>query len=195
MTEPQIKGAAIREFILWYDRKYGHEETARLVEGLPGPLLTVLDVSRPALGILGASWYPTSITHPMLDRVALLRGGDEGRELAREANREVVPRMIRGIYRVLFEAAATPERYAQHVPRLWRRLHTTGERSMELRGEGEAFSVVADWPGHHPVLCWMTIYTMAHVFEAMGYRHWSVDRVECVSHGGKRCETVLQYRR
>ena len=34
MTEPQIKGAAVREFLLWYDRKYGHGEMARLVDGL-----------------------------------------------------------------------------------------------------------------------------------------------------------------
>ncbi len=193
MNEPQIKGAAVRELLLWYDGKYGREETVCLAEGLAPPLLAMLDVSRPGLGILGASWYPISLTHPMLDRIAA-RHGHEGRDLARDANRDVVPKMIRGIYRMAFRAAASPELYARHVPRLWKRLHTTGERSMELRQEGEAYSVVADWAGHHPVLCWVTIYTMAFVFEAMGYKHWTVERVACVSHGAARCETILRYR-
>jgi hypothetical protein len=194
VTEPHIKGAAIREFLLWHDTRYGHGETRALVERVPPPLLALIDPSQPALGILGATWYPTSLTHPMLDRL-VARVGNEGRELAREANREVVPRMIRGIYRVLFRAAASPELYARHVPRLWRRLHTTGDRTMILRAPGEILSTTSNWPGHHPVLCWMTIYTMAQVFEAMGYRQWTVERLACVGHGAERCETVLRYRK
>ena len=193
-TEPQIKGAAIREFLLWHDHKFGHDETARLAEGLAPPLAALVDVTQPALGILGATWYPAALTHHMLDHV-VARCGGEGRSFAIEANREVVPRMIRGIYRVLFRAAASPELYARHVPRLWRRLHTTGDRSVVLRAPGEAFSVVESWPAHHPLLCWMTIYTMAFVFEAMGYKHWTVDRLACVGHGAARCETVLRYHR
>jgi hypothetical protein len=193
VDEPRIKGAAVRELLLWYDGKYGREETARLVERVPPALLGMVDVSRPGLGILGASWYPTSLTHPMLDRIAA-EHGHEGRDLARDANHDVVPRMIRGIYRMAFRAVATPELYARHVSRLWRRMHTTGERTMQVRAEGEALSVVSGWAGHHPVLCWVTIYTMAYVFEAMGYKHWSVDRVACVGHGAPQCETILRYR-
>ena len=154
----------------------------------------MLNLARPGLGILGASWYPTTLTHAMLDRIAE-RHGHEGRDLAREANHDVVPRMIRGIYRMAFRTVASPELYARHVQRLWRRLHTTGERSMELRDDGEAISRVADWAGHHPVLCWVTIYTMAYVFEAMGYKHWTVDRLACVGQGAKCCETTLRYRK
>jgi hypothetical protein len=83
----------------------------------------------------------------------------------------------------------------RHVHRLWRRLHTTGDRQMRIVAPGEALSVVENWPGHHPFMCWSTIYTMAYVFEAMGYKHWSVERTACVSHGGQRCQTVLRYRR
>lgn len=192
MSEPQIKGAAVRELVLWYDRKYGHDATMRLVETVRPPLAGMIDVNRPALGILGASWYPMSITHPMLDRLVAIHGR-EGRDLARDANRDVVPTLIRGVYRVLFRAAASPELYARHVGRLWGRLHSTGERTMEIRAEGEAFSVVKNWPGHHPMLCWITIYTMAYVFEAMGYKQWSVDRLSCVAHGAPQCETVMRY--
>ncbi|HEY1691594.1 MAG TPA: hypothetical protein VGG39_05515 [Polyangiaceae bacterium] len=191
-TEPLIKGAAIREFLLWHDRKFGHDETRALLTGVPPALLATIEPSQPALGILGASWYPTTLTHPMLDRLAA-RVGNEARDVARDANRDVVPRMIRGVYRVLFRAVASPELYARHVPRLWRRLHTTGDRTVVLRAPGEAHSTTRDWPGHHPVLCWMTIYTMAYVFEAMGYRQWSVERLACVGHGARACETLLRF--
>ena len=194
MDEPKIKGAAIREMLLWHDQRYGHAETVALTTSIPAALLTRLDTTRPALGVLGASWYPCSLTHPMLDKVVEIRG-NEGRELANAANRDVVPRMIRGVYRMIFRTVATPELYARHIHRLWRRLHTTGDRSMTVREPGEAHSVVANWPGHHVFLCWMTIYTMAYVFEAMGYPHWSVERIACVAHGAPRCETVIRYKR
>jgi hypothetical protein len=190
--EPRVKGAAIREFLLWHDAQVGHEQTLRLIEGIPPGLARLLTPAEPGFGILGATWYPSSLVHPMLDRLAA-GTRDGGRQFALDANRVVVPRMIRGIYRVLFDAVATPDRYAQHVGRLWRRLHTTGDRRMQIVAPGEALSTVERWPGHHPMLCWITIYTMAFIFEAMGYTRWSVDRVACVSSGGARCETILRF--
>jgi len=32
------------------------------------------------------------------------------------------------------------------------------------------------------------------VFSAVGYKDWEVERVACVAHGAKRCETILRYR-
>jgi hypothetical protein len=193
-TEPAIKGSMMRELLLWHDRRFGHDETVQLAQDLPPEARALIDTTQPALGILSASWYPMSVTHPMMSRVAE-RGGNEGRDFAMQANREVVPRMIRGIYRTMFDVAATPELYAKHVGRLWRRLHTTGERSMDLRAPGEALSRVDRWTGHHPLACWLTIYTMAFVFEAMGFKHWTVERLTCASHGADRCETLLKYKK
>jgi len=193
-TEPATKGSTIREFLLWHERRYGHEATLDLAADLTPAAMAMINPTLPALGILSSSWYPMSVTHPMLSRVQA-RCGNEGRDFAIEANREVVPRMIRGVYRVMFKAVVSPEMYARHVGRLWRQLHTTGTRSMTIRAPGEALSVLEDWPAHHPVSCWLTIYTMAQVFEAMGYKKWSVDRLSCVGHGAARCETLLRYAR
>jgi hypothetical protein len=192
LQEPATKGSTIREFLLWYHERHGQEAMDDLLRALPASAAAQLSPEMPALGILSASWYPMSLTHPMLTHVAD-RCGQEGREFAMEANREVVPRMIRGVYRVMFQAAASPELYARHIGRLWRRLHTTGDRSMVIRAPGEALSRVDNWHAHHPMSCWVTIYTMAYVFEAMGYKSWSVDRLSCVAHGAQRCETLLRY--
>ena len=193
-AEPSVKGAVLREMLIWYITRYGRVEADRIFQSIPAEHAHVLRKSEPAFGFLASNWYSMALVRPVLDAACEGRA-DEGRELAREANAAVVPRMIRGVYKVLFDMAATPERYARHIPRMWRRLHTTGGRRLEIRAPGEAFSVVERWPGHHPVLCWTTIYTMAYVFEAMGYKRWEVDRVACVAHGAKRCETVLRYRR
>ncbi len=192
LTEPAIKGSVVREFLLYYDRRYGHAATAQLVEGLPPHYASQIDVTQPALGILGASWYPVSLTNPMMTR-AMAGWRYEGRELANECAADAVPRLISGVYRTLFDLTASPELYAKHLPRLWRRLNTTGERSLEIREPGVALSRVWNWPAHHPLGCWMAIYTMAHVFGAMGYTRWTVERRACVGHGGKVCETVLRY--
>lgn len=180
--------------LIWYVTRYGRVEADRIYRAVPPGQARVLNRAEPAFGILASNWYPMSIVRPVLD-AATAGLPEEGRSLAREANSVMVPRMIRGVYKVFFDMVATPDRYARHIARLWRRLHTTGDRTMVIRQPGEAFSVVENWPGHHPFLCWTVIYTMGFVFEAMGYKTWEVDRVACVAHGAKRCETVLHYKR
>jgi hypothetical protein len=190
---PLVKGAAVREFLLWYERKRGGESSADLLSSLPPDLAEHVHPELPALGILASTWYPSALAHHLCDRLCEGRT-DEGQLLARDANAEVVPRMIKGIYAVLFRAVASPTLYAMNVDRQWRRLHTTGKRNIEVRDRHEAFSTVTAWDGHHPMLCWITIYTMVYVFHAMGFEHVSADRVECVTHGAKRCATILRYR-
>jgi hypothetical protein len=192
--EPRVKGAVVREMLLWYEDRFGHDALARLLRRIPREQAQLLAPGAPAFGVLASTWYPSSLVNAILD-VVCEETDDEGREIARMANAVVVPRMIHGVYRVLFTLVATPERYARHVPRLWRGLHTTGERTMKIRAPAEAFSATESWAGHHPTLCWVTIYTMAYVFEAMGYRTWDVDRIACVSHGARRCETVLRFQK
>jgi hypothetical protein len=182
----------VREFILWYERRRGSGSLQPLLAGLSPELLALVDPHRHALGILASSWYPCALVHPMLDRVIEDRD-DEGQALARDANAEVVPLMIHGIYRVFIRALATPALYAANVERMWKRLHSTGRRTMQVRSKSESFSVVDDWAGHHPVLCWTTIYTMVYLHREMGYKHVAAERIECVSHGAPRCATVLRY--
>lgn len=166
---------------------------AKLVAGIEPSILAPLRLDAPALGVLASTWYPSSLVHALLDGVCEGRD-DEGRAIARDASAKVVPLMIRGIYAVLFRAVGSPTLYRLNVDRQWRRLHSSGKRDIRIVGPNECVSTVTDWAGHHPMLCWVTIYTMAHVFHAMGYEHVKVERVECVSHGGTRCATVLRYR-
>ncbi len=81
------------------------------------------------------------------------------------------------------------------MPRLWRQLHTTGKRKITIDTPTSATSIVAEWPGHHAVLCTITIETMRAIFERMGKRDVRWERTRCVSkHGGTECVTKLTWR-
>jgi hypothetical protein len=184
----------VREAFLWYERTYGEERARDLLTGLPDELRGYVDADRPALGILPSTWYPVALVHHALDR-ATEGERNGGRALARAAVDGIAPMLVRGVYKILYRALASPELYARHVPRMWRQLHSTGSRTLTIRAPGEALSVVEGWDGHHPALCWITIFTMATLFESMQFTKVSVDRIACVSNGAPRCETVLRYSR
>jgi hypothetical protein len=120
--------------------------------------------------------------------------GAELDRIVKDATRFVVKQTMNGVYRFLLENLITPDMYALSVPRLWRQLHTTGRRRIEIAGPGEATSIVSAWPGHHPLLCSIAIATMCGVFEVMGCRDVRWERIECVSEGGRQCVTRVRWR-
>jgi len=190
---PQIKGAAFREFVLWYERTHDPERLQRAIERVPEERRAGLRADRPGLGILASSWYPAELAHVLLDALMEGRTEEECREIAREGTRAVVDSMLWGVYRFLFERVSTPERYARHIHRLWHQLHSTGERRIDMRSATEADSIIENWPGHHPLLCEITMYTMAQVFEAMRCRNVQVVRTACVSQGDPLCRARLTW--
>lgn len=190
-----IKGAAIREFFAWYERRFGVESVRAMAARVPEELRDALDPDEPIVRILPASWYPASLVHAMLDALAEGRTPLEVDRLAREASREVVKNGMNGVYRFLFPKLVSPEMYARMIPRLWRQLHSTGERSLTIVGEGEADSRIARWPGHHPLLCALTNELMCAIFEAMGCRNVRWERVRCITRdGGGECVSKVTWR-
>lgn len=190
---PKIKGAAFREFVLWYERTHDAERLQRAIAGVPEDRRADLRPDRPGLGILASSWYPVELAHVLLDAVMEGRTEAECTEIVRDGTRAIVDTMLWGVYRFLFERVSTPSRYARHIHRLWHQLHSSGERRMEMLSGQEADSVIERWPGHHPLLCEITIYTMANVFGAMRCRDVQVIRTACVSQGDAHCRARLTW--
>jgi hypothetical protein len=188
-----VKGNAIREFLLWYETRHGTAHHQALWQRLDPVARKDLDPERPALGLLASTWYPTSVLFPILDEVSRGLSAQARSKLAREGTAAVVRVATRGIYQTLFRTVASPERYARYIQRAWSFLHSTGTRSIEIREPGLALSIIADWPGHHPLLCEVTTETMRCLFEAMGCRHVSVDRVACVSDGSRDCRAWVRW--
>lgn len=183
----------MREFVLWYLAREGGAIVEPLLASVAPSDRALLDKLAPALGLIASAWYPCSLVHALLDFCGRDRTRAEQRALAREGNAAVVPKMIRGTYRVLFERLATPALYARFIQPAWRQLHTTGERTMRVVREGEVDSEVSRWPCHHPMLCDLTVETMTAVFAIMLKTEVTATRIACVSEGGARCRTLLRW--
>ena len=78
--------------------------------------------------------------------------------------------------------------YAAMIPRMWRQLHDSGDRSVEIVEDGRAISKVANWAGHHRVLCMLSTSLMCAIFEQMGKKNVKWTCTRCISRdGGSEC--------
>jgi hypothetical protein len=196
MPEPMIKGAVLRDFVVWYGGHYGPSFLRRTGERLPAHIRELIDIDHPTFRLLGSIWYPVGVVHAFLDVLSQGRTPVEMNRLLHDANRMFLQDGVRqSVYRFLFERLGTPEIYAVLVPRFWRQLHSTGDRRVKIIRPGLAESTVSNWPGHHPLLCTMVIETMCAVFETMGCKSVSWDRVSCVSDGARECKTLVSWSR
>ncbi len=189
-----MKGSALAYWVDWYAEHHDPEKLMEIVARLPAPARGELDPSDPRLGLIPTAWYPAAAVGRILDGVTEGMSAAERARLIEESTAAGVDQGIRGIFRLAFELLATPERYAKHIQRFWNQLHDTGTRSVTIVGPGEAISLIEDWPGHHPILCAVTMETMAAIFRKMGLSDVEVLRVECVSRHDERCKAILRWR-
>lgn len=188
-----VKGAAIRELLAWALERLPVGSCDRMVARMRPEDRALLAPGEPALGIRGSKWYPSPLVHAALDVFAESMGREAQREFMREACAAVIPKMVAGPFRALFGLLGSPALYARLIQQGWRQLHTTGQRSMVLPGPGEADSQISSWPGHHPILCEVTVETMATLFHVMLRTDIQVQRVACVSEGAPSCRALLRW--
>jgi hypothetical protein len=194
MAEPMIKGGALREFVQWYGINHGKERLREVAQNLPEEMRSYIDPDDPIVNLLAASWYPSRFCNVLLDAVSEGLSQPEIERMAHDATRWIVQRGMNSVYRFALRRLVTPEMYAASVPRLWRQLHTTGDREMRVTSPTTAESKVLNWGGHHSVMCTVTIETMCAVFETMRCQHVTWKRVACVSRGASECVTLLEWK-
>jgi hypothetical protein len=194
MAEPMIKGAVLREFVQWYETNYGMEGLRSVAGNLPEDLRRYIDPFDPLVNLLASSWYPSRFCNLLLDAVGEGRTHAELEHLAHDATRWIVARGMNSVYRFALRRLITPEMYALSVPRLWRQLHTTGDREVQVTSRTTLESKVKSWPGHHPILCTVTIETMCAILETMKCRDVKWRRVSCVSRGASECVTHVEWK-
>jgi hypothetical protein len=188
-----VKGAAVRELLAWSLERLAPGTGERMIGRMRPEDRALLVPDAPALGIRGSKWYPSPLVHSVLDVFAESVGGEAQHGFMRDACAAVIPRMVAGPYRALFGLLASPSLYARLIQHGWRQLHTTGQRSMVLPRPGEAESQINNWSGHHPILCEVTVETMATLFRVMLRSDIQVQRVACVSEGAPCCRALLRW--
>lgn len=183
----RIKGSAIRELVVWYERTHDATLLRAIVRAMPPELDADLDADKPGLGILASRWYDARVVHLLLDATVAKHPPDQRDALLREGLREVVRNAARGMYAFVIEQIASPQLYARNIQRFWRLLQDTGERRIDLVGEHEAISITQRWRGHHPLACRVNQHTMATLLEIMGKREVAFTKERCVSDGAADC--------
>jgi hypothetical protein len=191
----RVKGAALAAFIRWYEDDRGKDELRARIGALPATLALELglDENEGALGILASRWYDCRAIGVLLDAMV---AGVEPRELERMIDasaRAVMQHTLRGVYRMLFDWLATPERYARHSHRLWSSYHDTGSMTVEQREPTIAHCTIAGWAGHHPVMCAMCRASAEVIYTEMGCTGATTVRHACIADGAASCVFITRW--
>lgn len=183
-----IKGAAIREFVIYCRATLGAEVLAAHVRAMPRAFAQELEIEDEALGVLSSEWYRAELVHALLDEISRDKSEDALRKLAAGASSAIMRATLRGLYRVLFQWMATPERYARYAPKLWASYYDSGETTVELLPGGMgANSTVRNWRSHHPLICELNRGAGVEIYAAMGCVQPQVERARCISRGDPEC--------
>lgn len=191
----RVKGAALAAFIRWYEQDRGKDELRARIGALPATLALELglDENEGALGILASRWYDCRAIGVLLD--AMVAGVDppELQRMIDASARAVMQHTLRGVYRMLFDWLATPERYARHSHRLWSSYHDTGAMTVEQIEPTIARCTIAGWSGHHPVMCAMCRASAEVIYTEMGCTGATTVRHACVGDGAPSCVFVTRW--
>ena len=188
-----IKGAAVREFIHWCYSEFGADFMAAAIVRVPASVRSQLVVQDPWLGMLASRWYDARVVHAVLG--ALTADLDEERRssMAQQASQAVMDRTLKGIYKVLFQWMATPDRYCRYASKLWSAYYDCGDFSVVMDGESTAICTIREWDSHHPVICDLNRGAAAAIYTAMGCHGVNTVREACVSRGGEECRFVTSW--
>jgi hypothetical protein len=187
IERPKIKGAGIREFFKWYLDKFGPDYVAARLAQLPEEVRQQIVPNDPHLGVEAGEWYPAELVHALLDSAALGMSPNDRKALMREGAQAALKSTLRGIYKLVFDVMATPDRYARRAHGLFSRYFNTGTMTKIVESPGAHLSLIHDWGSHHPLLCDFVQYTAETVYGAMGCKNVVSTRLSCISHGGEFC--------
>ncbi len=191
-----IRGAVFREFVRWYERRFGKAWFEERVARMPGWMQNDLEVAREGLGIGGARWYPDITVHRLLD--LLLDGFTPGQRhaLARESAEHGVHAAFHGAFRLVLSWVVTPRSYAAHAPKLWSSYYDSGELTIVPADDGlGSLATIRGWGTHHPFLCDLQRAATVSFYEAMDCHQVSCTREACVSEGESECRLVTRFAR
>ncbi|MDB4943988.1 MAG: hypothetical protein JWP97_3522 [Labilithrix sp.] len=177
---PSIKGLVFREFVRWYEQSHGRDAAMRAYTALPDDLRFHLQPDLEAFGLVASTWYPCELAGAMLQEVTLGVPPLRRAEMLRSGVQHALGVTLTGVYKMLFDTLITPERHAKYAQKIWSQYYNTGVVTGAMEGEMRSSQLVTDWTGHHPMLCELSISSLAVFHEAMGCKNVRVRRTSCV---------------
>ena len=190
--EGNVKGAAVRALLLWYERRKGQGSLRTLYSDLSVRARASLVGSSDALGVLPSNWVPDSTFQALLDGM-LVTVPCSRAQMISEGAAAVMQATLNGVHKSLFARLATPAMYARYAQLVWRLYHDAGESRVQLVSDSAAFATLRAWPGHHQLACELTQEAGRLVFAAMGCKDVVATRRACVSIGGSQCAASYEW--
>lgn len=182
--EAHVKGAAVLPLLDWYARRFGPERLAAALRRVPEGLI---EAGEPQYGILSSDWYEARAVHCLLEAMCSGLSAEERESFAQEGGRAIIEATLTGVYRWLFQAMMTPERYARNAHRLFARFYDTGRFEKEILGPRHHRTHLTGWRAHHRIICEFFPATIGYIYSAMGCRGVRVSRSACISDGAPEC--------
>jgi hypothetical protein len=188
-----VKGSGLHALFDWYLRQHGRPELLRLVEDLPPEARRRFDPRDERLGVLASNWYPAPLVHDLLERITAGLSPEARAAVAWEMGQIAAEVALTGLYRLLFQAMMSPERYARHVQKMFSRYFDDGVIVKTPRGPCLHHTSIHDWGGHHPLLCAMCVSSSVYVYTALGCRDVRTRSLGCVAAGAEFCAYEIEW--
>jgi hypothetical protein len=190
----RAKGVAFKELLLWLDKRLGRESLLQALAGVPPECKGIVWLDADNFGILPSSWYPLPCVHRLLDGLTASMTRQVRFNLAQEAARVVMDVTLHGIYKAVVRAFVSPTLYAKFATKLWRSYYDSGDFKVIIAEDGHsADCTIRNWSGHHTFVCDMNITAATAIYEAMGQKGVSTQRVACIGEGGPMCRYVTSW--
>lgn len=192
-----IKGAVLREFVLFCEQHDDNERLMRALRALNEAYPSSIDPARPGGGVLASRWYPAELVHVLVDEIIAGRSVAEQKKLAQHAAQVIMGHTLRGVYRFLFSTFATPELYARHAHKLWSLHYDNGSVEIQNKHREGLYSVahtrVVRWISHHRFVCMMNAAAAVPIYQALGCKDVRCERIACISEGAPDCEWLVHW--
>jgi hypothetical protein len=190
----RAKGIAFKELLIWLDRRLGREKLLQALVLLPPECKGIISPDADNFGILSSSWYPLPCVHRLLDGLTASMTRQARFNLAQEAARVVMDVTLHGIYKAMVRAFVSPTLYAKFASKLWQSYYDSGDFKVVIAENGHsAASSIGNWSGHHSFVCDMNITAATVIYETMGQKGVSTQRVDCIGEGASSCRYVTSW--
>jgi hypothetical protein len=190
----RAKGAAFKELLLWLDQRLGREKMLQALARLPPECKGIIWPEAGNFGVLAGSWYPLACIHKLLDGLTASMTRQERFDLAQKASRVVMNVTLNGIYKAVVRAFVSPTLYAKFATKLWQSYYDSGDFKVIVAEDNcTADCTIGNWSGHHPFVCDMNIAAASAIYEAMGQKGVSTQRLACIGEGASYCRYVTTW--
>jgi hypothetical protein len=189
-----VKGAAVREMIVWLRGRLGAEQMRQAFASLPPALSESFDIDQESFGILPHAWYPAEATNAFMAALTQGMPRSVAQKLAYEGSQAALTVTLSGVHRAVLRMIGSPELHARLASTLWNVHFSTGRVHVERVGKTQVHVIYSDWHGHGRFACDMCTASDLVIYGAMGLRDVGVHQLRCVDDGAADCAHAVTWR-